>query len=60
MLLQGERIHPEELFEMMLCEDFHHERAGIINMQLLVTLSKRLTILENCLPWAEQTAAFMI
>lgn len=45
---------------MMLCEGPQHERAGNTNMQLLVTLSKKLTILENCLPWAEQTAAFMI
>lgn len=60
MFLKGERTQPEELFEMMLCEGLQHERAGNTNMQLLVTLSKKLTILENCLPWAEQTAAFMI
>lgn len=42
------------------CEGLQHEKAGNTKHTVITYLSKKLTILENCLPWAEQTAAFMI
>lgn len=59
MLLKSEEVGPEELFEMKLCEGLH-EKAGNNKHAVISYLSKNLTILENCLPWTEQTAAFMV
>lgn len=49
-----------EPFEMRLCEALQHEKAGSNKHAIISCLSKKLTILENCLPGAEQTAAFVI
>lgn len=45
---------------MKLCEGLQHEKAGNNKHAVISYLSKNLTILENCLPWTEQTAAFMV